>query len=103
MLQLNDISHTLIDLSKKNLKGISYHSNDEITVKFKLDDVVIETSFEYETADEARNDYQMLIDMVDEDKYRASTSFGVDTEQFGFENLTNLMDEARNRWKEEKT
>ena len=64
MLQLNDIEHTLIDLSKKNLKGISYHSNNEITVKFKLDDVIIETSFEYETADEARKDYQMLIDMV---------------------------------------
>ena len=64
MLQLNDIEHTLIDLSKKNLKGISYHSNDEITVKFKLDDIVVETSFTYETAAEARDDYQMLIDMV---------------------------------------
>ena len=64
MLQLNDIEHTLIDLSKKNLKGISYHSTNEITVKFKLDDVIIETSFEYETVGEARDDYQMLIDMV---------------------------------------
>ena len=65
MLQLNDIEHTLIDLSKKNLKGISYHSmDDEITVKFRLDDIVVETSFTYETVAEARDDYLMLIDMV---------------------------------------
>jgi len=65
MLQLNDTHHTLIDLSKKNLKGISYHSmDDEITVKFRLDDIIVETSFTYETADEARNDYLMLVDMV---------------------------------------
>ena len=65
MLQLNDTHHTLIDLSKKNLKSISYHSmDDEITVKFRLDDIIVETSFTYETADEARKDYQMLIDMV---------------------------------------
>ena len=63
MLQLNDTDHTLIDLSKKNLKGIKYR-NGEVTVKFKLDDVIIETTFEYETAVEAREDYQMLIDMV---------------------------------------
>jgi hypothetical protein len=65
MLQLNDIEHTLIDLSKKNLKGINYHSmDDEITVKFRLDDIIVETSFTYETASEARDDYLMLIDMV---------------------------------------
>ena len=63
MLQLNDQAHTLIDLSKKNLTGIKYR-NGEVTVKFKLDDVIIETTFEYETAVEAREDYQMLIDMV---------------------------------------
>ena len=38
--------------------------NDEITVKFKLDNVVVETTFTYESAVEARDDYQMLIDMV---------------------------------------
>jgi len=65
MLQLNDIEHTLIDLNKKNLTGIRFHSmNDEITVKFKLDNVVVETTFTYESAVEARQDYQMLIDMV---------------------------------------
>ena len=65
MLQLNDIEHTLIDLNKKNLTGIRFHSmNDEITVKFKLDNVVVETTFTYESAVEARDDYQMLIDMV---------------------------------------
>ena len=65
MLQLNDTHHTLIDLSKKNLTGINFHSmDDEITVKFKLDNVVVETTFTYESAVEARQDYQMLIDMV---------------------------------------
>ena len=65
MLQLNDIEHTLIDLNKKNLTGIRFHSmNDEITVKFKLDNVVVETTFTYESAVEARQDYQLLIDMV---------------------------------------
>ena len=63
MLQLNDTHHTLIDLSKKNLTGIKYR-NGEVTVKFKLDNVVVETTFTYESAVEARDDYQMLIDMV---------------------------------------
>tara|TARA_B100000586_G_C19902685_1_gene339815 strand:+ start:354 stop:626 length:273 start_codon:yes stop_codon:yes gene_type:complete len=64
MLQLNDQAHTLIELSKDNLISISYHSNEELTVVFALDDVEIETSFEYETIDKARADYNMLIDMI---------------------------------------
>jgi len=103
MLQLNDANHTLIDLSKKNLKHIKLNNHYWIKILYDSGEAEVETQFKYDTVASARNDYQMLIDMVDEDKYRASTSFGVDTEQFGFENLTNLMDEARNRWKEEKT
>ena len=64
MLQLNDTSHTLIDLTKNNLIGIEYRSLDEVTVKFRLDEVVVETTFTYETIADARDDYQMLIDMV---------------------------------------
>ena len=65
MLQLNDTLHTLIDLSKKNLTGINFHSmDDEITVKFKLDDVIVETTFKYDTGFKARADYEMLIEMV---------------------------------------
>ena len=67
MLQLNDTLHTLIDLSKKNLTGINFHSmDDEITVKFKLDDVVVETTFKYDPGFKARADYEMLIEMVSE-------------------------------------
>ena len=64
MLQLNDTSHTLIDLTKNNLIGIEYRSLEEVTVKFRLDEVVVETTFTYETIADARDDYQMLIDMV---------------------------------------
>jgi hypothetical protein len=65
MLQLNDSHHTLIDLSKKNLTGINFHSmDDEITVKFKLDNVIVETTFKYDTGNKARTDYEMLINMV---------------------------------------
>tara|TARA_B110000014_G_C19660511_1_gene347227 strand:- start:107 stop:382 length:276 start_codon:yes stop_codon:yes gene_type:complete len=64
MLQLNDVAHTLIDLTKDNLISIKYYSLDELTVVFELDDVEIETGFTYESIDEARADYQMLIDMV---------------------------------------
>ena len=64
MLQLNDCGNTLIDLTKNNLIGIEYRSLDEVTVKFRLDEVVVETTFTYETIGEARDDYQMLIDMV---------------------------------------
>ena len=63
MLQLNDTHQTLIDLTKKNLTGIRYR-NGEVTVKFRLDNVIVETTFTYESAVEAQTDYQMLIDMV---------------------------------------
>jgi hypothetical protein len=67
MLQLNDTDHTLIDLSKKNLTGINFHSmDDEISVKFKLNDVIVETTFKYDTGNKARADYEMLIEMVKE-------------------------------------
>ena len=89
MLQLNDTHHTLIDLSKKNLTGINFHSmDDEITVKFKLDDVVVETTFTYESAVEARDDYQMLIEMVKD---------GPTLLQEGIEAYCDLKDFAKNR------
>tara|TARA_B100001245_G_C22595048_1_gene295041 strand:+ start:279 stop:551 length:273 start_codon:yes stop_codon:yes gene_type:complete len=64
MLQLNDIAHTLIDLTKDNIVSIKYHSLDELTVVFNLDDIEVETGFTYETIEDARTDYQMLIDMI---------------------------------------
>ena len=64
MLQLNDIAHTLIDLTKDNIVSIKYHSLDELTVVFNLDDIEVETGFTYKTIDDARSDYQMLIDMI---------------------------------------
>ena len=64
MLQLNDADATLIDLSKKNLTGISYWRGIHLCVKFRLEDVIIETDFEYNSIAEARDDYQMLLDMI---------------------------------------
>ena len=64
MLQLNDADHTLIDLSKQNLTGISYWRGIHLAVKFNLEDVEIETEFKYDSIEEARIDYQMLLDMV---------------------------------------
>tara|TARA_B100000809_G_C14919118_1_gene452711 strand:+ start:352 stop:663 length:312 start_codon:yes stop_codon:yes gene_type:complete len=103
MLQLNDADHTLIDLSKKNLRHIKLNNHYWIKILYASGEDEVETMFKYDTVDAARDDYQMLIGMVDEDKYRAATSFGIDPEQYGFQNLSNSMDEARKRWKEEKT
>ena len=65
MLQLNDCGNTLIDLTTKNLKGISYSGRYDLTVKLKIKDVVLETEFEYDTIVEAKADYKMLIAMID--------------------------------------
>ena len=65
MLQLNDAGHTLIDLTKNNLRGISYSGRFDIKIKLKIKDVVIETEFEYDSIAEAQDDYQMLIDLID--------------------------------------
>ena len=65
MLQLNDCGNTLIDLTTKNLKGISYSGRFDISIKLKIKDVVIVTEFEYDSIAEAQDDYQMLIDMID--------------------------------------
>ena len=64
MLQLNDIDHTLMDLSKKNLKHIKWNNNYYIKVHYTLGDTIVETRFTYETGTKAQKDYQMLIDMV---------------------------------------
>ena len=65
MLQLNDCGNTLIDLTTKNLKGISYSGRYDLTVKLKIKDVVLETEFEYDTIVEAKADYKMLVAMID--------------------------------------
>jgi hypothetical protein len=90
MLQLNDADHTLIDLTKKNLTGISYRGHFEIRIKFKLEDVIIETEFEYNTISEAQDDYQMLIDMID-------NTPSLLTED------TNVIYGLKRRWIEKKT
>ena len=64
MLQLNDEDHTLIDLSKKNLKHIKWNNNYYINIHYTLGDTIVETTFIYDTGSKARDDYQMLIDMA---------------------------------------
>ena len=82
MLQLNDRHHTLIDLSKKNLKGIKYvcsepyndsmdpdfyiENSNTITLKFVVGDVEIEETFTYAINQHTLADYKMLVDMIEQ-------------------------------------
>jgi len=64
MLQLNDVDHTLIDLTQENLKHIKWNNNYYIKVHYALGDTIIETSFTYETGTKAKADYTMLMETV---------------------------------------
>ena len=92
MLQLNDIEHTLIDLTKENLRHIKYNNNYYVKVVFDLKDCEVETSFIYETGAKARKDYQMLLDLVQDGPTLLQEE---DMEKYSKLNL--------NRWDENKT
>ena len=67
MLQLNDSRNTHIDLTRKNLTSISYRGYLELTVEFVLAGVEVETAFTYESVEKAKADFEMLIDMINDD------------------------------------
>jgi hypothetical protein len=64
MPQMNDIYQTEINLTKKNLKGLTYPNDDTLEVMFTLDGVQIKNTLQYDSINEAREDYEMLLDML---------------------------------------
>lgn len=64
MPRMNDNDHTELNLTKVNLKEVEYTSGTSIGLKFLLNDVTVSTVLNYETPNNARDDYQMLIDML---------------------------------------
>lgn len=67
MLQLNDTHKTHIDLTPQNLINIRYRGYLELSVCFRLQDVEVETAFTYESVEDAKADFEMLIGMVSND------------------------------------
>ncbi len=61
---MNDIYQTEINLTKKNLKGLTYPNDDTLEVMFTLDGVQIKNTLQYDSINEAREDYEMLLDML---------------------------------------
>jgi hypothetical protein len=64
MPQMNDIYQTEINLTKKNLKGLTYPNDDTLEVMFTLDGVQVKNTLQYDSINEAREDYEMLLDML---------------------------------------
>jgi hypothetical protein len=64
MPQMNDIYQTEINLTKKNLRGLTYPNDDTLEVMFTLDGVQVKNTLQYDSINEAREDYEMLLDML---------------------------------------
>ena len=64
MPQMNDIYQTEINLTKKNLRGLTYPNDDTLEVMFTLDGVQVKSTLQYDSINEAREDYEMLLDML---------------------------------------
>ncbi len=64
MPQMNDIYQTEINLTKKNLKGLTYPNDETLEVMFTLDGVQVKNTLQYDSINEAREDYEMLLDML---------------------------------------
>ena len=61
---MNDINQTEINLTKKNLRGLTYPNDDTLEVMFTLDGVQVKNTLQYDSINEAREDYEMLLDML---------------------------------------
>jgi len=61
---MNDIYQTEINLTKKNLRGLTYPNDDTLEVMFTLDGVQVKNTLQYDSINEAREDYEMLLDML---------------------------------------
>ncbi len=75
MMHLNDTHKTHIDLTKQNLESVSYRGYLEIQVEFRLQGVLVETSFLYNSTEEAKADFDMLIKMIGNEPTLLNESF----------------------------
>jgi hypothetical protein len=64
MPRMNDNDHTELNLTKVNLKEVEYTTGTSIGLKFALNEVTVSTVLNYDSSNSARDDYQMLIDML---------------------------------------
>ena len=64
MPQMNDNHDTEINLTKVKLKEVIYEGGETLQLKYLLNDVVVETTLDYPLPGKAREDYQMLVDML---------------------------------------
>jgi hypothetical protein len=64
MPQMNDKHDTEINLTKVKLKEIIYEGGDKLRLKYTLNDTLIETRLSYVLPQNARDDYKMLVDML---------------------------------------
>jgi len=64
MPQMNDKHDTEINLTKVKLKEIIYEGGDKLRLKYTLNDTLIETCLSYILPQNARDDYKMLVDML---------------------------------------
>lgn len=64
MPRMNDNDHTEINLTKVNLTEVEYTNGTEIGLKYLLNTVTVSTVLQYGNSSSARDDYQMLIDML---------------------------------------
>ena len=64
MPKMNDSDRTEINLSKIKLTGVKYTGDHKLGINYMLDSVQIESTLSYGTQSDARDDYQMLIDML---------------------------------------
>lgn len=64
MPQMNDNHTTEINLTKIDLKEIVYDGGEDLKLKYILNEVAVETTLSYPLPGKAREDYQMLVDML---------------------------------------
>ena len=64
MPQMNDNHDTEINLTKIKLEEIVYDGGEDLKLKYLLNDVSVETTLSYPLPGKAREDYQMLVDML---------------------------------------
>lgn len=64
MPRMNDNHGTEINLTKVDLKEIVYDDGEELKLKYTLNDVTVATTLSYTLPGRAREDYQMLVDML---------------------------------------
>ena len=64
MPRLNDQFKTEINLTRIRLETITYDGGETLKLKYKLNEVIVETSLDYGSPAGAREDYQMLLDML---------------------------------------